>query len=279
MATTRDEQGMEKNAGSMTEPQRKKLFAEMAEVKLSKEELETSLGFHISELSVSEASALIDYFVKGGKSLTATIAEVKAMHSGLPPAQGQAETEQKKQEFFDPREKMETEEKPLPKEMEKKAVLKTEKASDRISVMAHMQGIPVELANMYFMIIDDQLYIKAPGLLHLAAKKGYTKIEVQSEKQGDGYTATARIYPKMDVEFIRSLNGLPEDVIKEIVDKQYGPTSGYASANKSNVRNTRMHVFLKELAETRAVNRALRLYTGYGGTSYEEMPQAEVIEE
>ena len=264
MATTRDEQGMEKNAGSMTEPQRKKLFAEMAEVKLSKEELETSLGFHISELSVSEASALIDYFVKGGKSLTATIAEVKAMHSGLPPAQGQAQ---------------ETEEKPLPKEMEKKAVMKTEKASDRISVMAHMQGIPVELANMYFMIIDDQLYIKAPGLLHLAAKKGYTKIEVQSEKQGDGYTATARIYPKMDVEFIRSLNGLPEDVIKEIVDKQYGPTSGYASANKSNVRNTRMHVFLKELAETRAVNRALRLYTGYGGTSYEEMPQAEVIEE
>jgi hypothetical protein len=33
-----------------------------------------------------------------------------------------------------------------------------------------------------------------------------------------------------------------------------------------------------ELAETRSVNRALRLFTGYVGTSYEEMPQGEIVE-
>ena len=33
---------------------------------------------------------------------------------------------------------------------------------------------------------------------------------------------------------------------------------------------------MEKLAQTRAVDRALRLYTGYGGTSYEELPDAEV---
>ena len=45
---------------------------------------------------------------------------------------------------------------------------------------------------------------------------------------------------------------------------------------KENVKNSKMYPFLKEMAETRSVNRALRLYTGFGGTSYEEMPESVV---
>jgi len=43
-----------------------------------------------------------------------------------------------------------------------------------------------------------------------------------------------------------------------------------------NVRNTKMYPFLKEMAKARAVNRASRLYCGYGGTTYEELPEGEV---
>ena len=64
--------------------------------------------------------------------------------------------------------------------------------------------------------------------------------------------------------------------LKRMLENYFGPTKGEGRAGKDNVKNTRMYPFLKEMAETRSVNRALRLYTGYGGTSYEEMPQAQI---
>jgi hypothetical protein len=48
------------------------------------------------------------------------------------------------------------------------------------------------------------------------------------------------------------------------------------TANIENVQNRSMHKFLREMAQTRALGRALRSYTGYGGTSYEELPDAEI---
>ena len=119
MATTRDNKGRETSVGTMTKPQRGLLFTKMGEVNLSEEELRESLGFHISELSVSEASILIDYFVRGGKSLPATIAEVKAMHAGESPAQN---TEQKKQDFFNQEAEAQETEKPQKKEEQKPVI-------------------------------------------------------------------------------------------------------------------------------------------------------------
>ena len=46
-----------------------------------------------------------------------------------------------------------------------------------------------------------------------------------------------------------------------------------------NVQNRNMHQFLREMAQTRALGRALRSYTGYGSTTYEELPDAEIRED
>ena len=50
--------------GMITDPQRKFLFTKMGEANVSKDDLEKSLGFSISELSKGEASLLIDCFFK-----------------------------------------------------------------------------------------------------------------------------------------------------------------------------------------------------------------------
>ena len=64
---------------SWTSAQRGKLFSLMSQANLSKENLEALLGFPLSELSLSEASALIDCFVKKG-DLSTTVGIVQGMH-------------------------------------------------------------------------------------------------------------------------------------------------------------------------------------------------------
>ena len=153
--------------------------------------------------------------------------------------------------------------------------MKVEKPSSRPQLMAKLNGIPEELADMYFAIIDGALYIKNPGLLYMASKKGYAKIESVSEPDGKGgFTAISKIYPKIPVDFIKAITPLSPEIQARLLDEQYGPTIEKGSANKENVKNSHMYPFFEELARTRANDRALRLYTGYGGTSYEELPDA-----
>lgn len=224
----------------ITDAQRKYLFRVLSDKGMTKEELERDIGGKgISELSKEEASAIIDGLLKG--SQIAPVAQAS-------------------------------------KPSEKKTEMKTEKASSRPEMMARMNGIPPELADMFFMIIDGSLYIKSPGLLYMAQKKGYSKIDVHSEYNEDRqeWTAQASVYPRINDRALELLSKMPVEALEGLIHDYYGPTTGYGRANKENVKNARMHPFLKEMAETRAVNRALRLYTGYGGTSYEELPDSNV---
>lgn len=69
--------------GMMTDPQRKFLFTKMGEANVTKEDLEKSLGFSISELSKGEASILIDCFFKNG-DLDITTKTIRENHEPLP---------------------------------------------------------------------------------------------------------------------------------------------------------------------------------------------------
>ena len=69
--------------GMMTDPQRKLLFSKMGEENISKEDLESNLGFSISELSKGEASILIDCFFKNG-DLDITTKTIRENHEPLP---------------------------------------------------------------------------------------------------------------------------------------------------------------------------------------------------
>ena len=231
----------------MTDSQRKFLFAKMGEQGMTEEGIEKQLGIKISQLTKDSASFAIDALVN-----RKPVPRIEAPIDSSPP------------------------EKIPEKEKEKKEMV-VSKASDRVSLMASLHGIPAPLANLFFMLIDDQLYVKSPGLLYMAKKQGYARISISSEEDGKGgFIASALVYPVIPVEVLKTFAALPHDVLEDIIDTHYGPTIGHGAANKENVKNTRMYPYLKELAETRAINRALRLYTGYGGTSYEEMPDSQI---
>ena len=142
--------------------------------------------------------------------------------------------------------------------------------------MATYYGIPPELANMFFVVIEGSLYVKQPGLLYLASKKGYARILTVSHQSDEGWEAETKVYPVIPQAVIVALASMDKEIQRHVLDTYYGPTIGQGRANEKNVKTTKMLPFLKELAETRSVNRALRLYTGYGGTSYEEMPEASI---
>lgn len=151
----------------------------------------------------------------------------------------------------------------------------TDKVDNRVELMASLHNIPAEIANMFFMIIDGKLYPLNAGLLWIAGRIGYAKILVTShyDADKDEWQATAQVFPRIPLEALKVIAEMPPDLQKQILLEQYGPTYGYGSASKENVKNTKMYPFFKQLAETRAVDRALRLYTAYGGTAFEELPE------
>ena len=239
---------------AMTDAQRKLLFSQMEKENIDKVALEDRLGFSIGELSKQEASALIDCLMHNG-DLDEAIERILNNRNPV----------------------LSTQESGVAAPKDVKNPMKVEKPSSRPQLIAKLNGIPEELADMYFAVIDGALYIKNPGLLYMASKKGYTKIEAVSEPDGKGgFVAVAKVFPKIPVEFIKAIASLSPEIQTRLLDEQYGPTIEKGAANKENVKNSRMYPFLEELARTRAVDRALRLYTGYGGTSYEELPDAEI---
>jgi len=260
---------MDSENKEQTERQRKFLFKLLNDAGMDKEELEVILQRRISTMDKNDMSRLIDTFMtyKDSELLNEKLMKMEDDNPVLP------EETQEDKEIQKPQEN-----KPIQKtEHIERTPLKVEKAS-RISVIAKMNRIPPELADMYFLILDGQLYIKSPGLLYMASKQGYARIKVTSQYDSDKkeWNATALVFPKIPVELLQSFAGITPAVQAEILETQYGPTTGFGRASMENVKMSTMHKFLKEMAETRAVNRALRLFTGYGGTSYEELPESSV---
>ena len=247
--------------GTWTEPQRKLLFSLMEKNSLTKEDMEDSLGFPMSELSLQEASGLIDCLKNNG-DLSLVIGKIRDMHTAdqqeeqiAKPAEQAIEKIQAKQNFV------------------------VQPGSEL--ALAKTAGIPEEMANLFFMKLNGNAYIKVAGLQYMAGKIGYRRIEITDnfdEKSGT-WTAEAKIYPKIDNKTLDALAKLSPDVQKMAYEDLSKPTNGIGTANKENVQNRNMHQFLREMAQTRALGRALRSYTGYGSTTYEELPDAEIRED
>lgn len=145
-------------------------------------------------------------------------------------------------------------------------------------VIAQKLGLDAELADAFFMKLNGNFYIKVAGLQFMAGKIGYQNIEVSDhyDEKTQTWVAEAKIHPKITVKTIEAIAKLAPELQKEAFDELRRPTNGIGQANARNVTNSRMTPFLREMAQTRAIGRALRSYTGYGSTSYEEMPEAEI---
>ena len=142
--------------------------------------------------------------------------------------------------------------------------------------LARTAGIPEEMANLFFMKLNGNAYIKVAGLQYMAGKIGYRRIEIVDEEKNGTWRAEAKIYPKIDVKTLDALAKLAPETQKEAYADLAKPTNGFGTANMENVQNAKMHPFLREMAQTRALGRALRSYTGYGSTTYEELPEAKI---
>lgn len=155
---------------------------------------------------------------------------------------------------------------------------KQELVIGKCEAVAAQYGIPSEMANLFFMTMDGGLYIKNPGLLYLASKKGYSRIEVTTsfDEKAQEYSAECKIYPKITKDLLEGIGRLDAGLQKVAFEFATQPTNGTGRASKANVRMSTMHAFLKEMSQTRAQNRALRAFTGYGGTSAEELPDAQL---
>lgn len=140
--------------------------------------------------------------------------------------------------------------------------------------------LPKAAARMFFMVVDNTLYVKIAGLLALAvAKRPYQAIQIpvdsiKKNEQGE-WSATCYVYPKITARELHEINTCADPVMrKQMWDYMTMPTAGYGRAGRDNVKLPEVRdKFLPEMAQTRAVARALRLYTGFGFTAAEEMQE------
>ena len=160
------------------------------------------------------------------------------------------------------------------KEQAKKNAMATVPGSQ--TSIAQTLGIPADLANMFFMKLGESLYIKVAGLEYLAGKQGIGRTEITDHYDADNeeWVAEAKIYPQVTPKMIEAVSKLTPELQKVAFDELMKPTNGIGRASKNTVKMTTMLPFLREMAQTRAKGRALRAYTHYGSTSYEEMPEA-----
>ena len=253
--------------GSWTDAQRKFLFSQLEKNNVSKEELEANLGFPMSDLTKIEASGLIDCFVKN-QDLSETVNKIKELHGN---AQEVKEPENTPNEVVKETKEVKGE---VPKE-------KFEVRPGSELALAKAAGLPPEMANLFFMKLNGNAYIKVSGLQYMAGKIGYRRIEIidNYDEKSETWTAEAKIYPKIDNKTLEALSKLSPETQKMAYEDLSKPTNGIGTANKENVQNRNMHPFLREMAQTRALGRALRSYTGYGSTTYEELPDAEIRED
>ena len=241
----------------MTDAQRKLLFSQIEKEGIDKVALEDRLGFSIGDLSKQEASVLIDCLMHDG-DLDEAIEKILNYRvdnrASVSPSQGSVSTEQNSE----------------------KSKFTVEPGSEL--AIAKIAGLPPEMANLFFMKLNGNAYIKVAGLQYMAGKIGYQRIEITDryEESTKTWIAEARIFPKISVDKLATISKLSPEVQKMAYEDLSKPTNGVGTANSENVQNRSMHKFLREMAQTRALGRALRSYTGYGGTSYEELPDAEI---
>lgn len=155
--------------------------------------------------------------------------------------------------------------------------------AEPVAFASTVLGIPKELVIQLGREGEQRAFITQAGLLLKAERKGgyramYSEITGEVVENGKviGYEATGYIFPHIsskEVEIIELLPALALEVQTAILGQLFKPFKAVATATTKNVKMVSMHTYLKELACTRALNRALRLYTACGFTSLEEMPE------
>ena len=167
---------------AMTNAQRKLLFSQMEKENIDKVALEDRLGFSIGELSKQEASALIDCLMHNG-DLDEAIERILNNRAGSSSQVPSAQNSEKSKFTVEPGSEL---------------------------AIAKIAGLPPEMANLFFMKLNGNVYIKVAGLQFMAGKIGYQRIEITDhyEESTKTWVAEAKIYPKICVDKLATISRL-----------------------------------------------------------------------
>jgi hypothetical protein len=149
------------------------------------------------------------------------------------------------------------------------------------SELASFYGVPKPLMNAMFVELGGVAYPKESALLYVGHKKGIQRIEVSrpvADEKGE-WSCEAKIYPILGLQKLQEVNRLPPELKGRTLEYLTAPTVEWGHASKENVKMSTMQAWLPEMAIKRAVCRALRLFAGSFGTSYEELPEAELSQD
>jgi len=120
-------------------------------------------------------------------------------------------------------------------------------------------------------------YVTKDGMLWKLREFGFRSVETSvlpDPEIAGGWIAEARITPnlaKADYELLQALVGKVDTAtFFDVFQKLLTPTIAHATANEGNVRMATIRPFIRELAETRALMRAARIFTGMGLSTPEE---------
>jgi hypothetical protein len=126
-------------------------------------------------------------------------------------------------------------------------------------------------------------YVTKEGLLAILKKHGFRAAQTRSEPDPDkrgGFVAVAEIYPDLRPEDRALLERISDMKDRETFLEAFRaftrPTIAHATANDDNLLSPRQGKRMRELAETRALLRAIRVYTGTGAALPPNVDEDEV---
>jgi hypothetical protein len=137
----------------------------------------------------------------------------------------------------------------------------------------------------FLLTLNGKPYVTKEGLLLQARRIGYDSISATlAPIDGDpakGWEAEARIvrsFRPQDYDLLVKVKDVDAAAFRELWRDLRQPTVAHATATRENVTMATMHRYMRELAETRAINRALRLFTGCGLATPDELPEYQTRE-
>ena len=128
----------------------------------------------------------------------------------------------------------------------------------------------------FILTINGKPYITKEGLLQQARRIGYDAIWAELHEIEGGYEAIGYVRRRIrdeELHFLQAIAGkVDKDSFNHVYRQIFQTTNAHGTATKDNVRLAELRdKYLRELAETRAINRALRLFTGCGLVSVDEL--------
>lgn len=137
---------------------------------------------------------------------------------------------------------------------------------ESVDDMSELVGMP----SPFIQLLNGKPYVTKAGLYWKAEKKGYRSLRtvfLERDTDNQDYLVEARLFPhlrKEDYILLGMLQDGDKDLYASTFKEMTRPYVVQRRTNRENVPMKAIHCHMEALAQTRAINEALRLFTGCG---------------